>query len=229
MNKEEKFSEEQVNAFIDGELEPDEKSRVFSAAEDDPELEQRLCQQRKLGELVRHAYQEVPEPTRSDAARRRRNPLARALVASVLILVGLGAGLWTHQYLDGERKAVALASLDSPNFILHISNGDPETLRETLQKARELLDSGDEQTPHRVEVVANEQGLNLLRSDITPYAGEVAELADKNVVFYACSRAIERLEQQGIEVRLVPQANPGYTALDRVVKRMQEDWNYIKI
>ena len=48
-------------------------------------------------------------------------------------------------------------------------------------------------------------------------------------MFYACSKAIERLEEKGVDVRLVPEAIPGFTALDRVVERMQDDWQYIKL
>ena len=49
------------------------------------------------------------------------------------------------------------------------------------------------------------------------------------MLFFACSRAIERLERQGISVRLVPEANTRYTALDRVVLRLQDGWAYEKI
>jgi len=48
-------------------------------------------------------------------------------------------------------------------------------------------------------------------------------------VFYACSKTIQRLEEKGVVVTLVPEAIAGYTALDRVVLRMQDGWEYIKI
>jgi intracellular sulfur oxidation DsrE/DsrF family protein len=227
MNEEEKFSEEQLNAFIDGELDAEEKSRIFNEADHDLELEQRLCQQRKLGELVRHAYQNPPVPEGRPASRRRRSPLHRALVAGVFILVGIAGGLLAHQQLDRQMPA---AFAEAPNnFILHVSRGDEKTMLAALRKARELIEDDSPNHPTRVEVVANERGLNLLRSDVTPFAAEIAALADERVVFYACSRAIQRLEERGVEVQLVPQANDDYTALDRVVMRMQEDWNYIKL
>ena len=77
--------------------------------------------------------------------------------------------------------------------------------------------------------MANDKGLNLLRSDITPFSRKISALANHNVIFYACSKAIQRLEEKGIEVHLVPEAIPGYTALDRVVIRMKDGWQYIKI
>jgi hypothetical protein len=50
-----------------------------------------------------------------------------------------------------------------------------------------------------------------------------------NVVFYACSKTIQRLEEKGVRVELVPYTNPNYTALDRVVTRMQAGWKYEKL
>ena len=64
MKKDENISEEQLNAFIDGELESEEINSVFDEAEQSDDLDGRLCQQRKLKELVKHAYRDVPEPSR---------------------------------------------------------------------------------------------------------------------------------------------------------------------
>ena len=62
MNWDDQFSEEQINAFVDDELDPEEKSRIFTEAGQCEDLDQRLCQQRKLKELVKLAYQDVPKP-----------------------------------------------------------------------------------------------------------------------------------------------------------------------
>ena len=92
-----------------------------------------------------------------------------------------------------------------------------------------MIDSAGPGQINRVEVVANQKGLNLLRSDVTPFSDEILLLQENNVVFYACSRTIELLEKDGVDVHLVPDTNQSYTALDRVVLRMQDDWDYIKI
>ena len=39
MNRDERFSEEQLNAFVDNELDPEEKQRVFSEANHSEELD----------------------------------------------------------------------------------------------------------------------------------------------------------------------------------------------
>ncbi len=235
MNKDEHISEEQLNAFVDGELDSEERSNLFDEAERSAELDQRLCQQRKIKELVKHAYRDVPEARRLLSGRRAHNSvLGLALAASVLLIVGITTGQLMPRFFDqdlrpGGLSANAQAIADVENYILHVTSGEPEKMRLALRQARELLDSADSDNPRRVEIVANERGLDLLRSDVTPFSDEIRALAHENVMFYACSKAIERLEEKGVEVRLVPEAIPGFTALDRVVERMQDGWQYIKL
>ena len=235
MNKDEHISEEQLNAFVDGELDSEERSCVFNEAEQSAELEQRLCQQRKIKELVKHAYRDVPEPRRLLTGRRTRGSmLGLAVAASVLLVLGIVTGQLMPRFFDqnlhpGGPTANTRAVTGMENYILHVVSGEPEKMRFALQQARVLLDSADPDNPRRVEIVANEQGLDLLRSDVTLFSDEIRALSHENVMFYACSKAMERLEEKGIEVRLVPEAIPGYTALDRVVERMQDGWQYIKL
>ena len=237
MSKDKNISEEQLNAFVDGELESEERTCLFDEAERSTELDQRLCQQRKLKELVKHAYREVPEPNRLLTGRRSSSSvLGLSLVASLLLGLGAVAGLVAHDFLVKaprlENTAVASNSqaiAEIENYILHVTSGEPQQMKLALHKAEELLSSAENGISRQVEIVANEKGLNLLRSDITPFSSEISALANHNVIFYACSKAIQRLEEKGIEVHLVPEAIPGYTALDRVVIRMKDGWQYIKI
>ena len=237
MKKDENISEEQLNAFIDGELESEEISGVFDEAEESAELDHRLCRQRKLKELVKHAYRDVPEPSRrSPVGRMPASTLGMALVASVLLFLGAAAGMFLNHSLyqnslpsGYETVSTGQPAIATENYILHVSSGDPEQMQRALKMAKALLSSAEEGAPRRVEVVANEKGLDLLRSDITKFKDEINYLASNRVVFYACSKSIQRLEERGIAVRLVPEAISGYTALDRVVLRMQDGWEYIKI
>lgn len=237
MDKNDQFSEEQLNAFVDGELDSEEKSHVFSESERSTELDQRLCQQRKLKDLVQHAYLEVPPPRRKQVSGRLRESfVGTAMVAGFLLLLGVTIGLFSHRYVSPVPQtetltvaAVAAPTADGEKYILHVISGEPEPMLAALQRARHLIDSAEPGQTNQVEVVANQKGLNLLRSDVTPFASEILALQESNVVFYACSRTIELLEEDGVEVQLVPDANTSYTALDRVVLRMQDDWEYIKL
>ncbi len=237
MNKDINTSEEQLNAFVDGELEAEERNGLFAEAEKSADLDQRICQHRKLKELIKHAYRDVPEPKRRLPGGRTRNSMLNlAIAASLALVLGLTAGMFLRGFLPSVSSPEELAGSGSQlaaavteNYILHVASGQPEQMKLALQTANDLLSSADPDRPRRVEVVANEQGINLLRTDVTPYSEEISALAAKNVVFYACTKTIQRLEMRGIEVQLVPEAIPGYTALDRVVIRMKDGWQYIKI
>jgi len=237
MKKDHHVSEEQLNAFVDGELESEETNTLFDEAEQSAELDQRLCQQRKLKELVKHAYREVPEPRQSPSMRRLpKSMFGLALVASVLLVVGAISGLFIHGYVEhGSVNGGYAATVSSnpavvtENYIIHVSSGDPDKMGLALQKAQALLSSAGPGAERQVEVVANEQGLDLLRSDVTRFRDEISYLASEQVVFYACSKTIQRLREKGVNVKLVPEAIQGFTALDRVVLRMHEGWQYIKI
>jgi intracellular sulfur oxidation DsrE/DsrF family protein len=229
MNRDEQFSEEQINAFVDDELDPEEKSRILAEARHCEDLDQRLCQQRKLKELVKLAYEDVPGPKRKAPGSLGRGGLfGRALAASLLLALGLVLGFVGRQAIDSTIDPAAVAA-QPDKYLLHVASGAPRDMAAALERAEMLLASSPDDGVRQVEIVANEQGIDLLRSDVTQFATEISVLQDNDVVFYACSKTIERLEEHGVEVRLVPHTIVEYTALDRVVSRMQEGWQYEKI
>ncbi len=231
MKKDEHFSEEQINAFVDGELDPEEKSRLYNEAARSPDLDQRLSRQSKVKDLLKHAYENVPKPVRWHTARLSRGRFfGRSIAAAVFLVVGLCMGLLADNYFAPGRAAIT-GSLVEPvatanNYLLHLTSGEPEQMQAALRHAEELLQESDQ---HRVEIIANEKGLDLLRRADNPLTRDIAALQGKGVVFYACSRTIQRLEDGGERVELVPYVNANFTALDRVVSRMQEGWKYDKI
>jgi intracellular sulfur oxidation DsrE/DsrF family protein len=229
MNKEQAFSEEQLNALVDDELDSEDKSRIYREAGQQPELDQRLCQQRKIKEFVKLAYHDVPPAGRARTPKLSKGGwFGRAMVAAMLLGIGLAAGVVGGAYLNPGLEQITVAS--EPNrYLIHVASGDRDDMAAALARAEYLLDSAGSDGVRQVEIVANERGLNLLRSDITQFATQISTLQQNDVVFYACSKTIERLEQAGVDVQLVPQAIASYTALDRVVIRMQEGWHYEKI
>ena len=230
MNTDERFSEEQLNAFVDDELEQEEKARVYSEASHQPELDKRLCQQRKMKELVKLAYHDVPQPKRKGTTSLGRGGLfGRALAASVLLAFGIAVGFIAKGAIEPNIDPTMVATAEPDKYLLHVASGDPVDMAAALERAEYLLESAPDDGVRQVEIVANEQGLNLVRSDVTQFAAQISVLQANDVVFYACSKTIQKLEDNGVEVRLVPHTIAEYTALDRVVTRMQEGWQYEKI
>ena len=72
MNKEEKFSEEFINAFVDDELTPDEKAQAYARLGDDVVLNHQVCELRKVRDLVALASgDKVPADLRPEGERAR--------------------------------------------------------------------------------------------------------------------------------------------------------------
>ena len=236
MNKDDIISDEQLNAFTDSELDTEEENRILNLSEDSPELSKRMCEQRRLKEMVRHAYRDVPQPRHKLERKGKSNRLFVSAVAAILLAVGGFAGWFgsislnaRHNSLLNEGAVNQVVAANPEPYLLHVTSGDPERMRAALQRAQQLLSDSDGNQAHRVEIIANETGLDLLRSDVTPFGDQIRSLYEQDVLFFACTKAIEKLEAQGIQVQLVPEANSHYSALDRVVLRMNEGWIYEKI
>lgn len=61
MGQGQELSDEFINAFVDDQLLPDGKARVCSQAAIDEAFNQRVCELRKIRDLIRLAYRELPK------------------------------------------------------------------------------------------------------------------------------------------------------------------------
>ncbi|MEJ2687862.1 MAG: hypothetical protein P8124_11770, partial [Gammaproteobacteria bacterium] len=177
MTGQEMISDEHLNAFVDGQLDADEKSRVFSASNDDEALNTRTWELRKLLELVRHAFDLPPAPAgmpgRGGGITRG---LQRGVAAGLLLGMGIAGGWYGRMhverdqvqamFLDSHRtfETTALTNLNqiakARKVILHISSANPKRIEEGLKMAQHLLQTYKEKHEKgEVEVVANAGGL----------------------------------------------------------------------
>ena len=93
------ISDEQLNAFIDDELDAADRERVLTAVAVDGALAQRACALRLLKEQVRHAYAEPPAaPSRQRPARPWR------ALAMALMLAGAAVGGWIARDQVGPMR-----------------------------------------------------------------------------------------------------------------------------
>ncbi|MDX1376249.1 MAG: hypothetical protein R3357_11830 [Burkholderiales bacterium] len=226
-------SREMQNAFVDGELDCAEWAAMLERIGADAGLRREICELRVAKDMVRGAYAGVKPRDRHALGRRswRGWGLAAVLVA------GVAAGWLGHTLLDAGRQpagvsgAVALRSVDADRILVHVSSGERESLRTTLDEVEDLLHTARAAGRSvEVEIVANSAGLNLLRSDASPYLARVGALRREypNLTFFACGQTIERLRERGVTVELLPGVHVVPAALDQVVKRLQGGWVYIR-
>jgi len=238
------ISQEQLNAFIDGELDQTEKDRLFVALDGNPELAQRLGALRAVKEMVNHGYAEPPPAPRSK--RPRRFAVPHYLAAGIVLVLGLAMGWmgrgWSSpprpvqfaQNHAGMLRPISLAGVtaDTRKIVLHLDSDQPVKLKTLLDDVDYLLRHQTTQgRPVQVEVIANNYGLDLLRADITPYAARIDDLAQHhaNISFVACGQTMHRLTKEGVKVELLPQVRVAPTAIGQIINRLQHGWTYIKV
>ena len=62
MSQGHEFSDEFINAFVDDQMTPEEKAWVYAHPACDEAFNRRVCELRKIRDLIRLAYRELPMP-----------------------------------------------------------------------------------------------------------------------------------------------------------------------
>ena len=242
MNKYPVYSDEQLQAFVDDEIDVSERADIIEAINHDDALACRVCELTQLKDSVRLAYREPPQPENTKSRWRASHKAMfsiNAVAGIMLLAVGALVGSLLQPLLNPSAPVApaGLAQLvptadDYKRVVFHISTADPERLEQALDDAEELLASyRDEPEKVLLEVVANAEGLTLLREDASPFAERIHRMAMRynNLSFLACSRTIEKLKLKGIDVHLVPDAEVIPAALEKIVDRLHEGWVYIRV
>lgn len=254
MSRMEDFSDEYLNAFIDGELDDAEREHLLDELRRNEALNARLCDLQKVRALLQHAYRCPPEPPRSGetATRRRRSSrLIAGIAASLALGVGVLLGWSMHgmQHPTGNLLEIAqsmqlgggvdvnragMSDNDPWRVVLHVTTADTHRLQTLLDEAEGLLARHADGAARSVavEVLANGRGLDLLRADTSHFAERIRQLQARydNLTFKACSNAIKRLKREkNIDVILLPEAKVVPTAIGEVIQRQREGWAYVQI
>lgn len=101
--KDYQFSQEFLNAFVDDQLTPEEKSHAYPLINEDEALNRAVCELRKTRDLVQLAYKDAPVPpsrTRPSGARGR---LGLGIAAGLALVVGISMGWVLHEPVATPR------------------------------------------------------------------------------------------------------------------------------
>jgi intracellular sulfur oxidation DsrE/DsrF family protein len=227
------FSAERLNAYIDNQLDAEEAELVLKALQESSPLSQEVCELHKVQDMVRHAYSVAPLPQSTHANKAHRPRYLQGVAALLLLAVGASLG-WLAHDANPSMESVYLSSAPqrTQNVILHISTDDPVKVSDALDQAQLLLERNKKLGhPFRLEIVANGEGLNLLRARYSNFPERTEELIQDydNLTVMACSKALQAIRAKGGDTQLLPNVNTTDSALDRVVTRLQEGWLYIKV
>ena len=237
------ISDELLNAFVDGELDTAECERLYVCMRQDENLANRVCVLRSLKDMTRLAYAAPPCAAGKRSFKTKQRRVVRYYgTALMLLILGLGGGWLLHGSTPNliaaspppfYSQAIRLTSVADPGkVILHLDSGTPGKFKSVLDYADALLTKAERQgKPIQLEIIANNRGLDLLRADLTPFAGRIQHMSEQhtNLNFIACGQSVTRFTREGEEVMLIPQARVTSTAVDQIIGRLQQGWTYIKI
>ncbi len=227
------ISDEILSAYIDNELDAAERARLLERLTSDAALGGRACELWRLKQMLRGAYPLLPE--KSALAGRRFAPprWTQALAASLLLLLGATSGWVAHERAESEdifmRQLEAIRH-DGGRVVLHLFSDEPARMEAALHMAEQLAQAQDQAgKPLRVEFVANGPGLHLLRVGGSPYADRVAHLNQyANLRVIACHEAMQRLQERGLDVTLLPSVEIAPSAEGELAERLTQGWRYIQ-
>lgn len=239
MSEHERVTEEQLNAFLDGQLDARERQHVLEAVQNDEALARRLHELRLLMDEMSLAYHKPPGMERTPAtSSRHASRLGLGVSAAALFLMGL-FGAWFGQAMmqDGRPNSIRdIAGINTATsvpdkLIVHINAMDKSRIEKVLQTTETLLKANaTREHPLRVEVIANAEGLGMLRRG-SPYAKRIHAIAqsDEHVRFLACGIAMEAARlKEGEEIALIPEAHKVDAALEQILRRLKQGWTYVK-
>ena len=239
------ITEDKLNLFIDEQLDSDEMNEIHEALLDDKELREQVCQLKAVRELVGYAYSEVPPSRFETREQKNMNPIfAKAIAASVTLVVGVLLGWSTYQYSPNAIQAISAENTfqyvanhvkvehGKRKIILHIDSSDLQVVNAALNEADQLLATYRQaNTPLELDIITNKAGINILRPGMSPYITRIQQLIDNNdeVAIYACNRSIAKaLKKEGVEIVLMPGVTKDKSARELIPERLEKGWVYIK-
>jgi intracellular sulfur oxidation DsrE/DsrF family protein len=239
----ETFSDEYLNAYLDNQLEADERAQLLDELRRDGELSERVCKLQKVKEMVQLAYHNFDAEQDSQQPRQHK-PMWPAIAASFLLAIGILTGWFANSQIAHQPSLLELAKASQTSntksnaheewrIVLHVDSADPDRYNVMLDETEQLLKtSAQQQQKVRVEILTNGGGLMLVENGNEPYTKRLRSLTKQydNLGLLVCQRALNKFKaKKGVQLDLLPEARVVESAMNEVIKRQQEGWAYIRI
>jgi intracellular sulfur oxidation DsrE/DsrF family protein len=239
----ETFSDEYLNAYLDNQLDANERGQLLEALRQDGELSARVCKLQKVKEMVQLAYHNF-DAEHTKLPPQRHKPVWPTLAAAFLLAMGLLTGWFANSQFGQQPRLLELAKAAQTSntmataqeewrIVLHVDSADPDRFNVMLDETEQLLKtSAQQQQKVRVEILTNGGGLMLVEQGDENYTRRLQALAKQydNLGLLVCQRALNKLKtKKGVQLDMVPEARVVESAMNQVIKRQQEGWAYIRI
>lgn len=209
------ITEEELNAFVDGQLSTADRARVLEAIHRDPALRRRVAEFQQTKALLRHAYERPPQARESRGAKPSR--AWQALAATLLLSLGLSAGWFSHSLRSSAASPLK-------GVVIQVSEADPAKWEMALINARNVRRAyGDR--PMEVEIVAYGPGLKMLRNDSSVSAG-LEEAQRDGVKLLACGNTMRMTNTAREDLNWLVDVVPA--GIVEIMQKQNEGYAYVR-
>jgi len=241
-----RFSDELLNAYVDGELDAGDRRWIEEAMEQDAGLLERVEELQGLKRLVASAYDDVASPHAEVPHRTGWSTVRVALAASVAAFA-LGIALtWGLLSYTGGTPATRIVEApgvgsapEAPGAVkvlFHLNRDDPARLSEILTEAEALLTASQGlERPTLVRIVATGSGLSLFEENAPDQAlrrvRTMKKTHDSQLFFNGCGVAYEQLKRSAVNrgFELIPEIQLVDLGVLELMRRQREGWAYIRL
>lgn len=220
----------QLHAYLDGELTHQECVEIEQALEHDAELRNKLERFSLLKHNIKKSYLDLPVPElKSSLVKKEKKSrfIPKSAAASLFLGLILGAG-FSNYSANSSLSTTVVEQQQSSKYLVHLDSKDIQKQKEALRKIDELFAESNQQV--EVDLISNFHGVELLDVN-NPNNIELQSLLNRyeHLTVFACKRALERAHKEGKPFDLMKSAVQDQPAIDRLAKRLNSGWSYIKI
>lgn len=247
MNNQFQHSDEHINAYVDGELDNDERARLLFDEQHDTELAQRISDARALKEKVQLAYADIStnETRKKLFSCTAHASRSRFLVASIATLAIVTTTLLFNtnnhdiqaakllikktQTITPDKISAAIGN--NHKIVINLSMYQPKIFDSTIASIEALLLEHSTDKSFAIEVVANKNGLKALDTKTSIHAERISLLAKRynNLDIVACAKSMAHLADSGNPIKLMKDILVTPSAAEQVAKRMGGGWIFLKL
>lgn len=212
-------SEEELNAFVDGQLNANDRARVLESLAHDATLQKRVAEIQQTRNLLRHAYENPPHPPVSLA------PVPFFKNAKLVVALSLTIGIVTGALLHiVAAKAPVFFSATPKGVVIQVSEADPAKWEMALINARNVRKAYGNKGVG-VEIVAYGPGLKMLRKD-SPLTPGLEEASKDGVKLLACGNTMTMTHTSRNDLNRAVGIVPA--GVVEIMERQQEGYAYVR-
>ncbi|MFV9615980.1 MAG: hypothetical protein ACNYZG_08490, partial [Gammaproteobacteria bacterium] len=222
MKNQNQYSNEHINAYIDGELDSDERALLLFDEQEDSALAQRINDARMLKEKVQLVYSDLLV---NDTAKKTFSCTAfvckqKSLVASLIVLI-TATVLLLPTFINNDDlilakqlikntppvapETIRTAVGTNKQLVINISQYQAQHFDIAIEQIETLLQQHRNDKSFSIEIVASKNGLKALDAKTSLHADRISLLAEQfnSLDVVACAKSMTDLAASGDPIQLM--------------------------